>query len=122
MRRLAIIAAFLLMPTAAFAGCLPTGPAALPCAGAAALNALGNALGSQPGRSGCSSNQHATIDMYGNKGCAPGGLSKNARKFAEGPKPAAGAIKPCPMGSVMARKSGGGTYCKDVPGALHARK
>jgi len=120
--RLLVVAAFWLMPSAAFAGCIPFGPAAIPCAGAAALNALGNAVGSQPNRSGCLRNQHATIDMYGNKGCAPGGLSRRSRQFAEGPKPV-GAAKACPMGSVMARKSGGtGLYCKDIPGALHGRR
>lgn len=120
MRRLLILSAFVLMPSVAFAGCLPTGPMALPCLGGAALETLDSFLG-QPSASGrCGRGSHGTIDMYGNKGCAPGAgaLSKRS-KSAAAQKP--GTIKACPMGSVMARGPNG-NFCRDVPGALHARR
>ena len=107
------------MPSVAFAGCLPTGPTALPCIGGAVLESLSSFLGARTeGR--CGSGSHGTIDMYGNKGCAigAGALAKRARSAAQG----AGTLKVCPMGSVMAHNSSGGNYCKDVPGALHARR
>ena len=120
MRRFLILSAFLLMPSAAFAGCLPTGPAALPCLGGAVIESLDSFLGSRS-NGACGSNSHGTIDMFGNKGCAPGAgaLSKRA-KSATAKK--SGTVKSCPMGSVMAHDGRGGTFCKDVPGALHARR
>ncbi len=116
MRRVLFTIAILLMPSAAFAGCLP-GPSMIPCLGANALGALGDAVGSRPGHV-CGGGMHAAMDMSGNVSCVPGALSRKAREAAKGP--AGYKTKICPMGSVMANDKRGKSFCKDVPGAIHA--